>query len=147
MTIGIFFWNLVTKKIGQTDNWPRIGLSHWPKLHLAKVELAHVAYSRHNDTRPYVATLRGRPPGRRNVTTPACCGRSPQARAFCVAHWSRGPGRARGTRCSAFAESWGVIASAAERHDLTLMQPLHSVSAFTLSSGTLAVLDLHCEPK
>ena len=38
-------------------------------------------------------------------------------------------------------------AAAAERHDLTLMQPLHSGSAFTLSSATLVVLDLHCEPK
>ena len=64
---------------------------------------------------------------------------------FCS--WSRGTGRARRTRCSAFAESQGVIASAAERHDLTLMQPLHSGSAFTLSSATFAVLDLRCEPK
>ena len=62
---------------------------------------------------------------------------------FCS--WSRGPGRARGTRCSAFAESWGVIASAAERCDPTLMQPLLSGSAFTLSFATLAVLDLYCE--
>ena len=44
-------------------------------------------------------------------------------------------------------ESQGVIASAAERYDLTLMQPLHSGSAFTVSSTTLAVMDLHCEPK
>ena len=59
---------------------------------------------------------------------------------FCL--WFRGPDRACGTRCFAFAKSKSVIASVAERHDLTLMQPLHSGSAFTLSSATLAVLDL-----
>ena len=64
---------------------------------------------------------------------------------FCL--WFRGPDRACGTRCFAFAKSKSVIASVAERHDLTLMQPLHSGSAYTLSSATLAVLDLRCEPK
>ena len=48
--------------------------------------------------------------------------------------WSRGPGRTRGTRCSAFAEKLHVFAAAADRHDLTLMQPLHSGSAFLLST-------------
>ena len=48
--------------------------------------------------------------------------------------WSRGPGRTRGTRCSAFAEKLHVFAAAADRHDLTLLQPLHSASAFLLST-------------
>ena len=54
---------------------------------------------------PSTATPRGRPPCRRNVTTPACRGRvaSGQGSLYCT--WSRGPGRARGARCSAFAES------------------------------------------
>ena len=49
--------------------------------------------------------------------------------------WSRGPGRTRGTRCSAFAEKLLVFAAAADRDDLTLMQPLHSGSAFLLSTS------------
>ena len=54
---------------------------------------------------PSTATPRGRPPRRRNVTTPACRGRvaSGQGSLYCT--WSRGPDRAHGARCSAFAES------------------------------------------
>ena len=77
----------------------------------------------------------GRPPRRRNVTTPHAAEGSPQAT------WSRGPGRARGARCSAFAES---SRSCAERHDLALMQPLLPMPASDEYSVTLAVLDLHC---
>ena len=51
--------------------------------------------------------------------------------------WSRGPGRARGTRRSALAGWWRVFAAAAERYDLTLLQPLHSGSAFLLSTPGL----------
>ena len=59
----------------------------------------------HSRRSPSTATPRGRPPRRRNVTTPANCGRvaSGQGSLYCT--WSRGPGRAREARCSALAES------------------------------------------
>ena len=54
---------------------------------------------------PSTATPRGRPPRRRNVTTPACCGRVALGQGSLYCTWSRGPDRAHGTICSAFAES------------------------------------------
>ena len=49
-------------------------------------------------------------------------------------HRARGPGAPHSRKAAA----------AAERHDLTLMQPLFSEPAFDEYSVTLAVLDFHC---
>ena len=54
---------------------------------------------------PSTATPRGRPPRRRNVTTPACRGRVASGQGSFVARGPEVLAALRGTRCSAFAES------------------------------------------
>ena len=54
---------------------------------------------------------------------------------FCS--WSEGPGRVRGNRCYSHFRTGSMCFAVADCHDLTVLQPLHSGSAFLLSTPRL----------